>query len=580
MKEYCIIATAGHVDHGKTTLVKALTGIDTDRLAEEKARGLTIELGFAYIDLPSHRRMAIVDVPGHEKFIKNMVAGMAGIGASMVVIDIHEGVMAQTVEHIQILKLLSITEGVIVLTKAGDLSNDSIEEKKATISRELLALHLPPWPVVVTDAQRGLGMEELIGVLDGLHPSIEGMTVEGPARLFVDRAFTVKGFGTVVTGTLIGGPVSVGEYVYAYPIGRRVRIRQIQIHSEAVETATPYHRVALNLSDVSVQDVRRGSVVSVSPMKETTIIDTRLTVVDNSPQPLCLCDTVHIHIGSAVTMAQVFPLGCDRIEAGQEGYVQLRLEKALYLCDRERFIIRAFSPIVTIGGGIVLECHGQKLRRYHEKTLARLQKRWQGEQFFHEDTEKESLRRLVLQKLWAYHKAHPLRYGMTKSQCMALVRKKLPLHESKAFLSSLVESGYCKLQGKYIRANGFVVVYSKEQQRLVDALQEMLHRERYTPIALSRVADLGPDGVELVRHLPHVPVVTIGDEYVMRKEAVQSIETLLCQYFHGGNSLTLATFRDMLHIGRKGALLILEYFDSRGVTIRKGDVRYWLKRPE
>ena len=576
MMEPFIIATAGHVDHGKTTLVRALSGIDTDRLAEEKKRGLTIDLGFAYMALPSRRRLGIVDVPGHEKFIKNMVAGLAGIRAAMLVIDSHEGVMAQTVEHAEILKLLHITAGVIVLSKAGGIDKEEIEQQKRRIRTDLEAIGFPLWPLVVTDAVTGLGMDDLIQTLDHLASTPAATSVEGPARLSVDRAFTIKGFGTVVTGTLVGSAVTVGDQVYVYPLARRVRVRQIQIHSQSVTTALPYHRVAFNLSDVSLQDVSRGSVVTAVPMKETTIVDGHVRIVDHSPLPLRLSDRVHVHIGADVAMAQVFPLGCDAIAPDGEGYVQLRFEKKMYLCDDDRFIIRGFSPMTTIGGGIILASHSRKHRRYHEKTLEGLRRRWRRETLFHEDEEKEGLRRKVLRKLWDYHKAHPLRQGMTKSQCMALIRKTMPLQESKAFLALLIESGYCVVHGHYVGAAGFVIAYSREQQRIVNALKELLSQKGYQPLAISRVAAMGRDSIELMRHLPDLPVTLVGDDYVMCETAIKSIEELLYDYFRNHDTLTLATFRDILHIGRKGALILLEYFDTRGITLRKGDVRYFL----
>lgn len=368
------IGTAGHIDHGKSTLVKALTGIDPDRLAEEKERGMTIDLGFAWLTLPSGREVSIVDVPGHEGFIKNMLAGVGGIDAALLVIAADEGVMPQTREHLAILDLLRVRRGVVALTKA-----DLVDEEWLELVGEEVAEHLKPTTlagaeIIPVSAYTGQGLPGLVAQLERILAEAQERQNTGRPRLPVDRVFTMTGFGTVVTGTLLDGTFKLGQEVEILPQGLKTRIRGLQTHRRQVEIARPGSRVAINLANVARNDLQRGAVVALpGHFQPTTLIDARIQLLADAARPLAHNTLVDFYIGSQEVPAYVRLLDVDELKPGQSAWAQLRLSRPTVMAGRDRFILRIPSPSMTIGGGEVIDVHPRYHRRFQQSVLAALE---------------------------------------------------------------------------------------------------------------------------------------------------------------------------------------------------------------
>ncbi len=376
MKNF-IIGTAGHIDHGKTELVKALTGTDTDRLKEEKERGISIELGFAELELPGGVKAGVVDVPGHEHFIKNMLAGATGFDLVLLVVAADDGVMPQTVEHLAIVDLLGVHDGVVAITKADLVGEDMIELVKEDVTDALRGTVLEGAEVVVTSSRTGLGLDELREALARAADRVRSRDVEGPFRLPVDRVFTLRGIGTVVTGTLWEGSVADGEEAVVQPAGRRLRVRNVQVHGKEVDRAFAGQRVAMNLPGISKKDISRGDVI-LSPgyLSPTLMADATLYLLENAPHPLKNRSRVRFHHGTSEVMARVILLGGrDELPPGESHYVQFRLESPAVLRYGDRYILRSYSPITTIGGGRILDSHPRKHRHHQVEVLKDLEVR-------------------------------------------------------------------------------------------------------------------------------------------------------------------------------------------------------------
>ena len=367
-----VVGTAGHVDHGKSTLVKALTGIDPDRLREEKERGLTIELGFAWLTLPSGREVSVVDVPGHERFIRHMVAGAGGIDVALLVIAANESVMPQTREHLAILDLLRVERGLAVIAKRDLVDEEMAELVMAEVEDVLQGTTLEGAPMVAVSAVTGEGIPELLSALDGLLDVSETRRDAGRPRLPIDRSFTMPGFGAVVTGTLIDGSLSAGMEVEILPSGRVARIRGLQSHRQKLETATPGRRLAVNLSGVSHDDIERGDVLTISGwLRPTIAADVRLRLLSGAPRGLRHNSPVTFHCGATESVARVRLLERDEAAPGDEVWAQVRLDRPLALVKGDYFVIRASDS--TLGGGSVVEPHAKRHRRRHAPTLERLE---------------------------------------------------------------------------------------------------------------------------------------------------------------------------------------------------------------
>jgi selenocysteine-specific elongation factor len=373
------IGTAGHIDHGKSTLVKALTGIDPDRLAEEKERGMTIDLGFAWLTLPSGREVSIVDVPGHENFIKNMLAGVGSIDAALLVVAADEGVMPQTREHLAILDLLHVPRGVVALTKADLVDEEWLELVREEVEERLRGTTLTGAPILPVSAYTGQGLPELLRALDEVLDQSQGGQNIGRPRLPVDRVFTITGFGTIVTGTLLDGVFNVGQEVEILPQGIRTRIRSLQTHKRQIETAQPGSRVAINLAGVARTDLERGSVIALpGQLRPTMLIDARIQLLGDSERVLTHNMQVDFYSGSQEIPARVRLLDSAELQPGESAWAQLRLSRPAVVARRDRFILRIPSPSRTIGGGEVVDVQPRYHRRSQRQVLAALETLAQG----------------------------------------------------------------------------------------------------------------------------------------------------------------------------------------------------------
>lgn len=623
-----IIGTAGHVDHGKTTLVRALTGVDTDRLKEEKERGLTIDLGFAPFTLPDGRRAAIIDVPGHERFIKNMLAGVGGIDVVLLVIAADEGVMPQTQEHLDILTLLQVRQGIVVVTKADLVDQDWLELVQEEIRQKLQGTALEGAPVLPVSSVTGAGLDRLLEVIQQV--TVEAAKIERPplARLPIDRVFTVAGHGTVVTGTLWGGRLAVGEEVEILPLGKRARIRQIQVHDEPQPVAEAGQRVALNLGGVERQELDRGQVV-VKPglLTPTRLLDVRLQLLP-SAAPLAHRTRVRFHHGTAEIMGRVRLMQEEVLAPGGWQYAQLFLEEPMVGIRGDLFVIRSYSPAHTIGGGRILETHPPYRRRRRETTLEEMRLEDEGRPedlvllalnradcpltaeevirltLLEEGTVKrelargvsrgtvislegeaflsrgrfEKLQHKVEELLRDFYQRFPLRPGIPKEE----VRSRLtPAWEARHFalwLQEMAKRGLLAVTEQVVALPGHVIQLSPQDQALLDKLAERLREGWFAPPAPGELqAHLGltPKKFdELVKVLVEQgKAVKVAQDVIFHQEAVQQAEQIVAGMLAAQGEIETAAVRDRLGSSRKYTIALLEYFDQRHLTRRLGDKR-------
>ncbi len=625
MATYMTISTAGHVDHGKTTLVKTLTGIDTDTTAEEKKRGLTIQLGYAFMDLPHHVRLGIVDVPGHERFIKTMVAGMPGIQLLLLVIDIQEGIMPQTIEHLHIASLLGIQHIVVVVTKAETMNAVQRQQAVAEIRKALSRTEAAGAEVLLTDAVTGYGMAALRQKIQDMADHIKPIPATGSGRLYIDRVFSVKGFGTVVTGTLLDGPMHVNEEVYVYPGYGNVRIRTIQIHGETVEKAMPGQRTALNLPGISKEDIHRGDVVCVTDrLQGTRMLDVSVQCLADSPVSIRQWSRVRLLIGTEEVIGRAVPIGTEQIEPGQKGFLQLRLEqKEIFVNARDRFILRTFSPMQTIAGGVVLDVHPKKHRRFHADVIERLQVLETGQieaavadflcqnntpfaniheiavqlqltedactealavlmkqqqvwhtpvGYIHQNVYKTWQAR-VLNMLSAYHHKYPLRWGMPLGECKAKMSPTLSEKEQTAMLELLLQHHVCRRDGTVIAARQFQVVFSKNEKKICQAVKRILQQQGYGAVKKDVLFQIGTEAPAVVDSLSGQELLFLTDEYVISRMIYNAAVQAICRYIVIHQQIKLADCRDLLQTNRNAALRILEYMDRQHITKRQETYR-------
>jgi len=377
--KHLIIGTAGHIDHGKTTLIKALTGRNTDRLKEEQERGISIELGFTYFDLPGGQRAGIIDVPGHEKFIRNMLAGVIGIDIVLLVVAADEGIMPQTAEHLAILDLVGVKSGFVVITKSDLVDDEWLQLVEEEIKDEVKGTFLEGASIIPVSSTEKIGISNVIEEILKLSESLEDKSLDDMPRLPVDRVFTISGFGTVVTGTLLAGSLKVGDEIQVYPGDTIARIRSIQVHDQDASVAYGGQRVALNLAGVKKSQIDRGSIVApVNSMRSTMMLDVKIKLLRSLSKGLENRTRLKLYLGTDEILCRVVLLDREVLEPGDETYAQLRLEEETVAKMGDRFILRFYSPMFTVGGGEVLEPNPVKRKRFDEKSLEELAIKDQG----------------------------------------------------------------------------------------------------------------------------------------------------------------------------------------------------------
>ena len=616
------IGTAGHVDHGKSTLIQALTGIDPDRLREEKERGLTIDLGFAWLSLPSGKEISIVDVPGHERFIKNMLAGVGGIDAALLVIAADEGVMPQTREHLDILDLLRVPAGIIVMTRC-DLVEDEEwlqlveEEARETVAETVLA----DSPLVRVSAVTGQGLDALRAALDALLAETAAKRDVGRPRLPIDRAFTLSGFGTIVTGTLLDGQLQVGDDVQFVPGNVSGRIRGLQSHKHALESALPGNRVAVNVGGVDTDDVYRGQVLTLPQrLAATRFADVRVRVLPAAPRPLAHGTVVAFHSGTMETLARVRLLDRETIPPGADGLAQLLLVKPVCLSKGDLFIIRQLSPACTLGGGEVLDPYPPRHKRFAHDVIAALATLERGSP---DDVVLQALRQRepctraeiagvlphtaaeideilarllgaelavdlgrslysaagwteitarVTALLQGFHERYPLRNGQGKEE----VRRQLGLH-SRVFNEVIqrlsADEAVAEEQGA-LRLFGFRIGLDARQEETANALLAALEREPFAPPSLAEVRKtLALDEDFLTVLAAQGRIIRLDTDLVYSRKAYAQAVARVREFLGREGRATVAQVRDAFGTSRKYVLPLLEQMDRDGVTRRHGDER-------
>lgn len=625
--KHLVIGTAGHVDHGKTTLIRALTGVETDRFPEERERGISIDIGFAQFRLPSGRRAAVIDVPGHERFIRNMLAGITGIDLVLLVVAADEGVMPQTREHLDILRLLAIKQGIVVLTKVDLVDAELLELVTEDVRAAVQGTFLARAPVVPVSAHTGAGLPELVQTIDGLLEVTEAKDTTAFARLPIDRAFVRPGFGTVVTGTLVAGTIRTGDRLELLPQGAEVRVRGLQVHGEKVEVAAAGQRTAVNLSGIERQDVGRGNVLAApGALRPTASFAARLHVLASWPKAVAHGIRVHLHTGTAEVLARLVLLDRDEVEPGGSAHALLKCEEPVVVGRGDHYIVRSFSPVHTLGGGVVIEPHAQYRRRNPRdleelkvketggragvvaETLARagavalpaaeLSRRTgmppevlqnelrelaatgevralEGGHWLHRRGYAAFLA-AVRGYLEDFYRQYPLRPGAPKEE---LRRKALPAADARAFAAALgaaVAAGDLALDQDRVALPGRAVTLAPAQGQAVAAVLERVQAAGFSPPTLAELqaAVRHPDVPELVHYLEQQGrVVRLAEDLVLDAGALATARSRTRDFLREKGKLTVAEFRDLLGTSRKYALPLLDYFDTQRWTRRTGDER-------
>jgi selenocysteine-specific elongation factor len=621
-----VIGTAGHVDHGKSTLVQALTGIDPDRLREEKERGMTIDLGFAWLTLPGGAEVSIVDVPGHERFIKNMLAGVGGIDLALLVIAADEGVMPQTREHLAILNLLGIRSGVVALTKADLVEPDWLELVEADVAETLAGTTLEHATIIPCSAVTRSGLPELLSAIEAALAITAPKRNIGRPRLAIDRAFSITGFGTVVTGTLIDGTLRVGDEVSIEPGGIRSRIRGLQSHKHKVESAEPGSRTAVNLTGVATEELSRGMVLTPPRwLQPTSAVDVRLHIVAGLPRPLRHNSQVTFHTGAAEVPAKVRLLDVDELQPGDSGWAQIRLLEPAAVVKGDSFVVR--SPNETLGGGAIVDSHPKRHRRRHEatlKSLAFLERGTPADALFevlakHEpadlallaretDLGADGVRAALLDLLAdgraillggevlepgvllftlagfqtltdravnairSFLSERPLRAGMPREE----LKSRLGLNAKllNAVIERWLATGLFEERGATLAPPGHSARLTAPQRQEADRFLSLLKANPYAP-----AVEVMPNR-ELLAYLGESgAVVVVNDAVVFDAAAYKRMLEGIVGYLREHQTITLAQVRDLYGTSRRYAQALLEHTDEQHITRRVGDERV-LRNPE
>jgi selenocysteine-specific elongation factor len=627
--QHVVVGTAGHIDHGKTSLVKALTGTDTDRLPEEKARGITIDLGFAFLEEADGLTIEIVDVPGHERFIKNMLAGVGGIDLAMLVVAADEGVMPQTREHFAICSLLHIPRGLVVLTKTDMVEPDWIELVRDDVATLVQGTFLEGCPIVPVSSKTGAGIPELRAALRDLALKVPPRGTDQLPRLPIDRVFTIKGFGTVVTGTLMTGRLRVDDRVEIFPTGLQAKVRGLQTHGRPVAEASAGQRTAVNFQGVERAAVERGHVVGLAgTLAPSVLVDGTLELLSEAPRPLKPRDRVRLHAGTSEIMARVLLLDRPELAPGQAAFARFRLEAPLVALPGDRFVIRSYSPMVTIGGGTLLDIAPPRFKLKapahlaHVRLLAegspdavveehirhaggggvrvaplsgrvpfgpdRLRALLDGLQaagrvvaidrdwYVHPES-LTRLRDLALAALGQFHKNLPLRPGMSREE----LRGRSGAPDERVFahlVSGLEAGGVVRTDRDKIRLASHDVRLSPDQQKTVDRLEQDFLTSAAAPPspeeALTRVGLAGDEDHELFQVLVEArKLVRVKESLYFHTQALDAIQDKLVTMLRERKEIGPGDIKDLLGISRKYAIPLLEFFDARRVTTRVGERR-------
>jgi selenocysteine-specific elongation factor len=630
-----ILGTAGHIDHGKTSLVKALTGIDTDRLKEEKERGITIELGFAHMKLPGGQLLGIVDVPGHEKFVKNMVAGATGIDLVALVIAADEGVMPQTREHLEICKLLKIKHGLVILTKIDIVDNDWLELVREDMGNFFSETFLSNAPIVEVSSITGEGLKELVQILDSLVKEIPERDIGHFFRLPIDRVFSMKGFGTVMTGTTLSGQIRTGDEATIYPQGISSRIRGIQVHNREVNQVKAGLRTAINLQGVEKAHVQRGNILAAkNSLRSTYMVDVLLELLPSTPRKLKNRSKVRFHTGTSEIISTVVLLDRDELKKGETCFAQIRLGQPTALLPHDRYVLRSYSPVRTIGGGEILNVKPRKKKSFSKEALSELEllnrgdlkevtERFvymggfkgleQGELPFLTNVSRkkldgilkgllaqkkityydkeggvlihadylEKVREEIITTLTNYHHDFPLKAGLPKEE---LRSKTTGSGNQKLFnytINQLVREEIIVQEKEIVHLKEHKVVLAQDQEKVRGQLEEIYLKSGLQPPYFKELKNKfsGNTGVDILQVMAKEGIlIKVKEDLFFHRNAIEDLKNKLILFFKKEEEISTPQFKDMTGVSRKYTIPLIEYFDRSQITVRVGDSRVLRKK--
>lgn len=630
-----ILGTAGHIDHGKTSLIRALTGIDTDRLKEEKERGITIELGFAHLALPDGRLLGIVDVPGHEKFVKNMVAGATGIDLVALVIAADEGVMPQTREHLEICSLLRIKYGFVVLTKVDMVDSDWLELVREDITEYLSETFLAEAPVAEVSSVTGEGIPELIELISQMTAKIPERDMGHLFRLPIDRVFTMKGFGTVITGTSISGQIRTGDDVTIYPQGIASKIRGIHVHNQAMEEVHAGLRTAINLQSIEKMMLQRGNVVATKDaLRATYMLDVVLDLLPSAPRKLKNRAKVRFHAGTSEIISTLVLLDRDELNPGETCLAQIRMDAPTTVLKGDRYVLRSYSPVRTIGGGQILHPLPGKKKRFQDRVLNALKLLEKGEEeeiievfvsmgrfqgvgeeelsflvnmsrkklteqlnalkarrrIIRFDKERgtmihadfmEKAREELLETLSEYHKAFPLKQGLIKEELRSRMTGPRDPKLFNHLIHQLEKEEALVQEKEVVRLKDHQVTLAQDQEKVREELEEIYANGRLQPPYFKEIKSKfqGNSASEVLGVMVKDGVLLkVKEDLYFHRSAMEALEKELVGYLKANGEITTPQFKEMTGASRKYTIPLIEYFDKSQVTVRVGDSRVLRKK--
>lgn len=620
--KHIVVGTAGHIDHGKTSLIKALTGRATDTLDEEIKRGISINLGFTYFNLPSGKNVGIVDVPGHEKFIKNMLAGASGLDMVLLVIAADEGMMPQTIEHIDILSYLNIKKGLVVMTKCDMVDDEMIELAEDDIREGLVGTFLEGSDILRVDSLSKRGIAELIQKIDEMSEEVEEKNNNLPARLNIDRVFSIKGFGTVVTGTIIEGQIKLNDELEIYPRGKKAIVRNIQVHGNNEEEAFAGQRTAINLANIKVNDIERGDILAApDSLLESMMIDVKIKLLKHEGCKIENWDRLKLYHGTREILCRAVPLEKEVMKAGDEGFVQLRLEEKIVCKKQDPFVIRTYSPMDTIGGGVIIDVSKEKhsINKHIGEVIEELKIKESGDEksilevflknnsstypkisdmMSYVSLSKEKIEEILSQLkadgkiveinnriihidyfdflegklmriLEKYHKSNPLKIGMLKQEAGTKVDSSFKAKDIDAFLALVVEDDRIKIINNLISLKEFEVKLSDEQKKMKSQLESKLDSMGYNDIStIDDICDGNKAKKEVLDSMIGTEVQLLDDEYIISTKLYEEAKGKMIDFIKKNGEMSLAEFRDMMDSSRKICMIILENFDKQKITKR------------
>ncbi len=628
--KYIILGTAGHIDHGKSSLVKALTGTDPDRLKEEKERGITLDLGFASLDLPGGNRLGIVDVPGHEGLIKNMLAGVGGIDIVMLVIAADEGIMPQTREHLAICDLLRVKKGIIALTKTDMVEKDWLALVQDEVRDFVKGTFLEKSTIVPVSSKTGENLPALVAELAKLSNEVAPKSSNGILRLPIDRVFTMKGFGTVITGTLLSGTISTDQEIEIVPKGIKTKVRGMQSHNQAVQRSVAGQRTAVNLQGIEKNQLSRGdTIVSAGFFTPTKTLDAKLDLLKQAPRGLKTGARIRFYNTTQEAIGRITVLGSNVIAPGEETYVQLRLDQPVIVQHGDRYILRFYSPMETLGGGMVLTPHtrrhktatmqeslkdldtlekgtleeilglfisGKGLAGMEEaeaigavaadkqsilSALAALTQKKTAQRvdnLYVHATHLGTLEKKVVDFIKQYHKDNPLKPGLDKEELKGMLRMRVSAKILNTTIDGLVKKKQIEAEGSKLKVPGFKAARGAIQDEVKNKIVEAITKGGTQPPVREELPALfgitEKDAKDLMKLLSDEGrTVRINDSIHLDKNVLEQVRTDLKKYLDDKKEISMAEFRDLAKTSRKFAVPLMEYFDSQKLTQRVGDKR-------